>query len=57
MLSNYVLQTGRIEVNMPKVTGHRGNVLDIKWSPFDDNVIASCSDDTTVSIEGALPIH
>nr|XP_006823289.1 PREDICTED: coronin-2B-like [Saccoglossus kowalevskii] len=43
-------KTGRIEVNMPKVTGHRGNVLDIKWNPFDDNVIASCSDDTTVMI-------
>ncbi|XP_077996592.1 uncharacterized protein LOC144449917 isoform X2 [Glandiceps talaboti] len=41
---------GRIEVNMPKVTGHRGAVLDIKWDPFDDNVIASCSEDTTIKV-------
>ena len=32
-----------------KVCGHRGPVTDIKWNPFDDNIIASGSDDTTVS--------
>ncbi|XP_070545785.1 coronin-1C-A-like isoform X2 [Ptychodera flava] len=45
-----IQKTGRIEVNMPKVTGHRGTVLDIKWDPFDDNVIASCSDDATIKL-------
>lgn len=42
-------QTGRIEPNYPKVCGHQGNVLDIKWNPFIENVIASCSEDTSVS--------
>ncbi|XP_008049687.1 coronin-2B isoform X2 [Carlito syrichta] len=43
-------QTGRIEPNYPKVCGHQGNVLDIKWNPFIDNIIASCSEDTSVLI-------
>lgn len=43
-------QTGRIEPNYPKVCGHQGNVLDIKWNPFIDNIIASCSEDTSVRI-------
>ncbi|EGW04331.1 Coronin-2B [Cricetulus griseus] len=51
-------QTGRIEPNYPKVCGHQGNVLDIKWNPFIDNIIASCSEDTSVRIweipEGGL---
>lgn len=45
-------QTGRIEPNYPKVCGHQGNVLDIKWNPFIDNIIASCSEDTSVSRRG-----
>ncbi|NWS46289.1 COR2B protein, partial [Probosciger aterrimus] len=51
-------QTGRIEPNYPKVCGHQGNVLDIKWNPFIENIIASCSEDTSVRIweipEGGL---
>ncbi|XP_067411606.1 coronin-2B isoform X3 [Emydura macquarii macquarii] len=51
-------QTGRIEPNFPKVCGHQGNVLDIKWNPFIENIIASCSEDTSVRIweipEGGL---
>ena len=35
-------------VSIPKVCGHRAPVTDIKWNPFDDHVIASCSEDTTV---------
>lgn len=42
--------TGRIKPNYPKVCGHQGNVLDIKWNPFPDNIIASCSEDTSVHI-------
>ncbi|XP_077483425.1 coronin-2B-like isoform X3 [Amblyomma americanum] len=42
--------TGRVEVSAGKVTGHKGPVLDLKWNPFNDNVIASCSDDCTVKI-------
>lgn len=44
-----VLQTGKLDPHHPKVCGHRGNVLDIKWNPFNDFEIASCSEDATVS--------
>lgn len=43
-------QTGKVDPHHPKVSGHRGNVLDIKWNPFDDFCIASCSEDNTVSV-------
>lgn len=43
-------QTGRVSSSVPKVCGHRGPVTDIKWNPFNDDVIASCSDDTTIKI-------
>jgi len=42
------LQTGRVIAGTGKVSGHRGRVTDIKWNPFNDNVIASGSDDSTV---------
>ncbi|RXM93947.1 Coronin-2B [Acipenser ruthenus] len=42
-------ETGRIDPHYPKVCGHQGNVLDIKWNPFIDNIIASCSEDTSMS--------
>lgn len=45
-----IRQTGRIDINLPKVTGHRGPVLDLKWNPFNDNEIASCSEDTTIKV-------
>ncbi|KAK7080135.1 hypothetical protein SK128_009405 [Halocaridina rubra] len=43
-------KTGRIDVSTPKVTGHAGPVLDIKWCPFNDNLIASASDDCTIKL-------
>ncbi|CAB0014928.1 unnamed protein product [Nesidiocoris tenuis] len=50
--------TGRVDVNAYKVAGHTGPVLDVKWNPFNDNVIASCSDDCTIKVwyipEGGL---
>ncbi|KAK2120038.1 hypothetical protein P7K49_001424 [Saguinus oedipus] len=42
--------TGKLDPHYPKVCGHRGNVLDVKWNPFDDFEIASCSEDATVSV-------
>lgn len=52
------LQTGRIDVNTPLVAGHKGPVLDIAWCPFNDNIIASASDDAIVRVwqipEGGL---
>ncbi|XP_046982633.1 coronin-2B-like isoform X2 [Schistocerca americana] len=45
-----ISETGRLDFNASRVTGHRGPVLDIKWNPFNDNIIASCSDDCTVKL-------
>lgn len=51
-------QTGKIDPNAPLVAGHKGAVLDIQWSPFDDHIIASASDDAIVRVwqipEGGL---
>ncbi|XP_018026274.1 coronin-1B, partial [Hyalella azteca] len=41
---------GRIAADYPLVGGHKGPVLDIAWDPFNDNVIASGSDDCVVKI-------
>ncbi|XP_067886704.1 coronin-2A-like isoform X2 [Heterodontus francisci] len=43
-------QTGKFDPLQPKVCGHKANVLDIKWSPFDDYIIASSSEDCTIKI-------
>ncbi|XP_022254244.1 coronin-2B-like [Limulus polyphemus] len=43
-------KTGRVPHAVGRVTGHQGPVLDLKWNPFNDNVIASCSDDLTVKL-------
>ncbi|XP_044197949.1 coronin-2B-like [Thunnus albacares] len=42
--------TGRVDPQHPRVCGHSSRVLDIKWNPFDDHCIASCSEDCTVKI-------
>ncbi|XP_069943932.1 coronin-6 isoform X4 [Cherax quadricarinatus] len=41
---------GRIPPDHPLVGGHKGPVLDIAWDPFNDNVIASGSEDCVVKI-------
>ncbi|GAU93949.1 hypothetical protein RvY_05802 [Ramazzottius varieornatus] len=41
---------GRLDMDWGKVSGHTGPVLDIKFDGFNDNVIASGSEDTTVKI-------
>ncbi|CAF1186176.1 unnamed protein product [Adineta ricciae] len=43
-------ETGRVDVDHPRITGHRGPVVDLKFNPFNDNEIASCSDDGTVKV-------
>lgn len=45
-----VTKTGRLELNHPKVNGHKETVLDIQWSPIHENVIASCSEDLSVKV-------
>lgn len=34
----------------PSIHGHSGAVLDIEWSPFDDNMMATASEDTRIKI-------
>ncbi|XP_045902738.1 coronin-2A isoform X2 [Micropterus dolomieu] len=51
-----VHHTGKVDPHHPRVSGHRGNVLDIKWNPFNDYCIASCSEDTTVKV-WEIPPH
>ncbi|XP_054843138.1 coronin-2A [Eublepharis macularius] len=51
-----VNQTGKLDPHYPRVCGHKGNVLDIKWNPFNDFVIASCSEDTSVKVWN-IPHH
>lgn len=41
---------GKVEKDYPLVSGHRAAVLDIQWCPFNDNVIASASEDTTIKV-------
>lgn len=41
---------GKIARDYPLIAGHRGPVLDISWCPFNDNVIASGSEDCTVKV-------
>ncbi|KAG7459041.1 hypothetical protein MATL_G00227040 [Megalops atlanticus] len=48
--------TGKVDPHHPRVSGHRGKVLDIKWNPFNDFCIASCSEDTMVKI-WEIPKH
>uniref|UniRef100_A0AC35TI05 Coronin n=1 Tax=Rhabditophanes sp. KR3021 TaxID=114890 RepID=A0AC35TI05_9BILA len=45
-----VTKIGRIDKDYPYVDAHRAPCLEIAWSPFNDNVIASCSEDTTCKV-------
>ncbi|CEF66799.1 Coronin-1C [Strongyloides ratti] len=45
-----VNKIGRIDKDYPYVDAHKAPCLEIVWSPFNDNVIASCSEDTTVKV-------
>ncbi|CAJ0941401.1 unnamed protein product, partial [Mesorhabditis belari] len=53
-----VNKIGRIDKDHPFVDAHKAPCLEIAWSPFNDNVIASCSEDTTAKVwlipEGGL---
>lgn len=42
--------TGRIDFQRCKVTGHTGQIFDLKWNPFNDYQIASASDDCTIKL-------
>jgi len=34
----------------PTLHGHQGSILDFEWSPFDDSMLATASEDTTIKI-------
>ena len=45
-------------MNAPRVCAHEQDVLDLAWNPFNDQIIASCSEDGSIKIweipEGGL---
>jgi len=43
-------ETGRIPKSKAIFDGHAAPVLDLAWSPFNDNIIATCSEDCTIKI-------
>lgn len=49
---------GRYDMDIPLITGHSGAVLDFDFNPFNEDIVASCSEDQTVKIwripEGGL---
>lgn len=45
-----VNKTGRIDKDFPFVDAHKAPCLEVQFSPFNDNVIASCSEDTTTKV-------
>lgn len=45
-------QSGKADAKLPLITGHKNPVLDIAFNPFNDNLIASASEDCYVKIWG-----
>ncbi|VDP51665.1 unnamed protein product, partial [Soboliphyme baturini] len=43
-------KVGKIDKDFPVVDAHKAPCLELAWCPFDDNVIASCSDDCTAKV-------
>jgi WD40 repeat protein len=41
---------GRLPRDMKLITGHSGPILDFEFSPFDANMLCSCSEDMTIKI-------
>jgi hypothetical protein len=44
--------SGKVDAKTPLVSGHKGAVLDIDFNPFNDNLVASVSEDCTGKIWG-----
>jgi len=46
-----VNKPGKLEpTKVPLLTGHKSAVLDLDFSQFNDNILATCSEDATVKI-------
>lgn len=43
-------KTGRQPPNLPLICGHKGAILDMDFNPFNDQLIATVSEDTTVKV-------
>lgn len=43
-------KTGKMAVDVPLISGHKGTVFDFDFNPFVDTMIATGSDDTTVKV-------
>ena len=43
---------GKLNEQMPSISGHSAPVLDFDFNPFHDHMIASCSEDSTVKVWG-----
>jgi len=41
---------GRLPRDLPLISGHSGAILDFDFNPFDDDMLATASEDTTVKI-------
>lgn len=39
-----------MDINHPKVSGHKNPILDLAFNPFNENMIASASEDCTVKL-------
>lgn len=45
-----LIHTGKVDFQRKKVIGHAGQIFDLKFNPFNDYQIASCSDDCTIKL-------
>ena len=45
---------GKLPRGQPLLNGHSGAVMDTAWNPFNDNMLATGSDDATVSARAQL---
>ncbi|XP_791382.3 coronin-1B [Strongylocentrotus purpuratus] len=43
-------KTGRLDINQAQIVGHKAPVIDIAWSPFEDDMIASCDENGVIMI-------
>ena len=43
-------KTGKIPDGYPLVRAHSAAVLDTAWNPFDDDIVASCGEDSKVQL-------
>jgi len=43
-------KTGRLEPDHPKVSAHKEYIVDMQWNPYDDDMLATCSEDGSIKI-------